>query len=122
MKCVRTAASITAVTTFVAAGCGSPARSAQAPEPRVPDVRSMKLAAAVARLERARFCVTLRAGHSAPLTSGFPVQSQNPAAGVHRRPWSTVSLTIGVPHDSTRVNVHTFGKAPSECGTIRLGR
>ena len=101
MKVVALLATVLSLT-----ACGAKAKPKPPQHAAVPDVRGMNAPDAAARLIDARYCVRLARGTppaddtrpkpgKSTTAAQLPVERQSPPAGVTRRPWSMVTLTVG---------------------------
>jgi beta-lactam-binding protein with PASTA domain len=114
--------------------CGAKAKSKPPQHAAIPDVRGLNAPDAAARLIDARYCVRLARGtppadDARPKPGKFttvtrmPVERQSPPAGVTRRPWSMVTLTVGgiSKHASSFIDVWDGG-AKIPCPEISTTR
>jgi hypothetical protein len=103
---------------LVLTACGAKAKPKPPQHASIPDVHGMNAADAAVRLIKARYCVRLAPGTPPandarpkpgqfPNPARMPVERQSPPAGVTRRSWSMVTLTVGgvSKHAATFIDV-----------------
>ena len=119
---MRTRAIALLAVVLAATACGSTAKPKAQQRAPIPNVRGMNAADAAVRLIKARYCVRLEPGkppandtRSRPgrftTQMRMPVERQSPPAGVTRRRWSMVTLTVGgvSKHATTYIDVWDGG-------------